>query len=125
LIEKKEKEDVLPLLITPAAALPAALAAPPAPPPPPVEQIPASQSAAQAQGAMATEHQEELQVAVVRQRTVSPMAKEEVYEFSVYRERKPLVPVALYLSAGAMALTYAFMATARHKTRTAFSRRSR
>ena len=74
---------------------------------------------------MATEHQEELQVAVVRQRSTSPMAKEEVYEFSVYKEKKPVVQAALYLSASAMALTYAFMATARHKARGAYARRRR
>ncbi|MGH2807203.1 MAG: hypothetical protein ACRDKT_07995 [Actinomycetota bacterium] len=126
LLKKDKKDAVLPLLVVPAANLPAAIAAPPAPPPPIVEQIPASQSAAQAQGAMATEHQEEVQVAVAKQRSTFQTAKEETYEFSAYRDDKPAVPVALYLSAGAMALAYAFVATARNRARSlAFSRRRR
>ena len=114
---ERKKLEVPPLLLAQAGVLPAALLALPAPPPPVIENIPASQSAAQAQGAMATEEQEELQVAIARQRSTFSSAREEVYEMSSYSEKKKAVPVALYVSAGAMALAYGLMVGARNRVR--------
>ncbi|MDQ3940397.1 MAG: hypothetical protein M3238_03490 [Actinomycetota bacterium] len=123
----KPKDDAIPpVLLVPATVLPAALAVPPAPPPPVFENIPASQSAAQAQGAMATETQEEVQVAVARQRSTFSSAREEIYEFSSYKEKPRGVPPGfLYLSAAAMALAYGVAMSARHRVRVALSRRRR
>ena len=123
---KRDKKDP-PLLLTPIAGAPLiALAFPPAPPPPVFEQFPASQSAAQAQGAMATEEQEQLQVAVVKQRSTFSSEREEIYEFSSYSEkRRAATPAFLYLSAGAMAAAYASVMVARQRAKLALQRKRR
>ena len=77
---------------------------------------------AQAQGAMATEEQEQLQVAVVRQRSKFQSAKEEIYEFSVYKDTRPS-PAPLYLAAMVMGAAYAAVHTLRGRTSTALARR--
>lgn len=121
--EKDKKVDkILPLLTPAVGRVVIALAAPPPPPPPVIEQIPGTQQMAQAQGAMATEEQEQLQVAVVRQRTKTSMAKEEIYEFSVYKERRPS-PAPLYLAAMVMGAAYAAVHSLRGRTRTSVARR--
>ena len=113
---KKKVDEVLPLLL-PAVTRPiVALAAPPPPPPPVIEQIPGTQQMAQAQGAMATEEQEQLQVAVARQRSRFQSAKEEIYEFSSYKEKRPS-PAPLYLAAMVMGAAYAAAHGLRNRTR--------
>ena len=113
---KKKFDEILPLLV-PAVARPiVALAAPPPPPPPVIEQIPGTQQMAQAQGAMATEEQEQLQVAVARQRSKTSMAREEVYEFTAYKDSRPS-PAPLYLAALVMGAAYAAVHTLRTKLR--------
>ena len=105
-VEKKKPKPLPPLLVPAAVAPIAALAAPPPPPPPVIEQIPGTQQMAQAQGAMATEEQEQLQVAVVKQRKNYQPAKEDVYEFSAYKERRTS-PAPLYAAAILMGAAYA------------------
>jgi len=118
----KEFEEVLPLLV-PAIARPiVALVAPPPPPPPVIEQIPGTQQMAQAQGALATEEQEQLQVAVARQRSRFQSAREEIYEFSVYEDKRPN-PAPLYLAAMVMAAAYASVHGLRRKSRIALASR--
>lgn len=118
---KPNPKKALPLLLVPTVRTVVALAAPPPPPPPVIEQIPGTQQMAQAQGAMATEEQEQLQVAVVRQRTTFQSAKEEVYEFSAYKEPKSS-PLPLYLAASVMGLAYGSIQIARNRARAAFVR---
>ena len=122
-IDKPEKLDkVLPLLVPAASRQVVALAAPPPPPPPVIEQIPGTQQMAQAQGAMATEEQEQLQVATVQQRKKAKHQTEEVYEFSAYKERRPS-PAPLYLAAAVMGAAYSALHVVRNRTRTAVARR--
>jgi len=114
--EDKKVDDILPFLV-PAVVRPiVALVAPPPPPPPVVEQIPGTQQMAQAQGAFATEEQEQLQVAVARQRSRFQSAKEEIYEFSAYKENRPN-PAPLYLAALVMGAAYAAAHGLRSKLR--------
>jgi photosystem II stability/assembly factor-like uncharacterized protein len=120
-VKKPDPEKALPLLLPPAARAVVALAAPPPPPPPVVEQIPGTQQMAQAQGAMATEEQEQLQVAVVQQRKSFQTMKDEVYEFSAYKEPRTS-PLPLYLAATVMGLAYGSIQLARSRARTAFIR---
>ena len=122
--EQKELEKVLPILLPAVGRQVVALAAPPPPPPPIIEQIPGTQQMAQAQGAMATEEQEQLQVAVVRQRTSTKLGKEEVYEFSAYKERRPS-PAPLYLAAAVMGAAYASLHVVRSRARTVISKKRR
>lgn len=119
--EKKKLDEVLPLVAPLAAPLVVALVAPPPPPPPIVEQFPGTQQMAQAQGAMATEEQEQLQVAVVKQRSRFQSAKEEIYEFSVYKDTRPS-PAPLYVAAMMMGAAYAAAHGLRRRTRTALAR---
>ena len=123
--EDKKKIDpkkAIPLLLPPAARTVVALAAPPPPPPPVIEQIPGTQQMAQAQGAMATEEQEQLQVAVVQQRKNTNMAREEVYEFSAYKDPRPS-PAPLYVAAAVMGLAYAGINVVRNRARVALAKR--
>ena len=119
-----DKAKILPALIAPLARPLAALAAPPPPPPPLVEQIPGTQQMAQAQGAIATEEQEQLQVAVAQQRSRFISAKEELYEFSAYKESRPS-PAPLYIAAAIMAAAYAAVHSLRGRTSVAVNRRRR
>lgn len=121
---KPDPEKVLPLFAAPIARTVVALAAPPPPPPPVIEQIPGTQQMAQAQGAMATEEQEQLQVAVVRQRKNTQLGKEEVYEFSAYKDTRPS-PAPLYVAAMLMGLGYGATNLVRGRARTAAARRRR
>lgn len=120
--KKKDVEKVLPVLLTPIARTVVALAAPPPPPPPIVEQIPGTQQMAQAQGAMATEEQEQLQVAVVQQRKGYQPAQEDVYEFSAYKEPRTS-PAPLYVAATIMGIGYASIQLVRNRARTEMARR--
>ena len=120
--KKVDPDKVLPVLLTPVARTVVALAAPPPPPPPVIEQIPGTQQMAQAQGAMATEEQEQLQVAVVKQRKTFQSAKEEVYEFSAYKEPRTS-PAPLYVAAMIMGLGYASIQLVRNQARTALARK--
>ena len=124
-VKKQPKKPLPQILANAAAALPIALAAPPAPPPPPVEQIPGSQSAAQAQGAMATEQQEELQVAVVKQRKNYQPAKEEEYKFSVYRGGRDPSPAPLYAAALLMTIAVGAASATRRRFQVAWVKRRR
>jgi hypothetical protein len=120
--DKPNPKKALPLLLPPVARTVVALAAPPPPPPPVIEQIPGTQQMAQAQGAMATEEQEQLQVAVVQQRKSARTAQEDVYEFSAYKEPRTS-PLPLYLAASVLGLAYASVQLARNKARAAFEQR--
>ncbi|MBW3594518.1 MAG: hypothetical protein KY391_02980 [Actinobacteria bacterium] len=120
--EQRELDEVLPLLVPPVARVVVALAALPPPPPPPIEQIPGTQQMAQAQGAFATEEQQQLQVAVARQRSRFQSAKEEVYEFTAYKDNRPS-PAPLYLAAMVMGAAYAAVHGLRRKPRVALARR--
>ena len=71
---------------------------------------------------MATEEQEQLQVAVVQQRKSFQTMKDDVYEFSAYKEPKTS-PAPLYLAATVMGIAYASINLARNRARTALARR--
>ena len=110
-------------LLTPAVAAPiVALAAPPPPPPPVIEQIPGTQNMAQAQGAMATEEQEQLQVATAQQRSRFQSAKEDLYEFSAYKDNRSN-PAPLYAAAVLLGAAYAASTVLRERLRIVFERR--
>lgn len=93
----------------------------PAGPPPVPETISSTQSAAQAQGAVAKQEQKQLQFAMA----YAQFKNDEAYAFSSYTERPRTSPAPLYLSAVVMSLGAAFMALKGSRVRTAASRRRR
>ncbi|HET7482826.1 MAG TPA: YCF48-related protein [Actinomycetota bacterium] len=112
-IETKKPDKVLPQIVSRALAAPIAVLAPPPPAPPVIENFPGSQSAAQAQGAIATEEQEELQVATVQQRARYQPKGEDEYRFSSLRETQPS-PAPLYTATALLTAAFA-VATALRK----------
>lgn len=120
--KKRQKKEIAPILAPAFGAIVVGIVAPPPPPPPVVEQMPGTQQMAQAQGAMATEEQEQLQVAVAKQRSRFQSAKEEIYEMSAYRESRPS-PAPLYAAAAIMGLAVAGARSMRGRARVAVARR--
>lgn len=121
LAKRREKEPPLPPPVVPVFP-PAPVAIPaiaPAGPPPVPETISSTQSAAQAQGAIAKQEQEQVQVAVA----TAEFKNNEAYALSAYTERREPSPAPLYLSAVLMSLGAAFFALSRNRIRTAPSRR--
>lgn len=120
-LAKREKEPPAPPPVMPVFP-PAAVAIPaiaPAGPPPIPETISSTQSAAQAQGAIAKQEQEQVQVAVA----MAEFKNSEAYALSAYTERQGPSPAPLYLSAVLMSLGAGFFALTRNRIRTAPSRR--
>lgn len=125
LARRKQKEEpppppvpVLPVFPPAAVAIPAIA---PAGPPPIPETISSTQSAAQAQGAIAKQEQEQVQVAVA----MAEFKNSEAYALSAYTERKQPSPVPLYLSAVLMSLAAGFFTVSRNRVAPARNRRRR
>ena len=119
---QKEAPPEPPLPLAPVFP-PAAVAIPaiaPAGPPPIPETISSTQSAAQAQGAIAKQEQEQVQVAVA----VAEFKNQEAYALSAYTERRDQPsPLPLYLTAVVMALGAGVFAITRRRVRTSVARR--
>jgi hypothetical protein len=111
----KEKPPVPPILAAPvfppAPVIVPALA--PAGPPPVPETISSTQSAAQAQGAVARQEQEQVQVAVA----IAHFKNSEAYALSSYTERSRPSPLPMYLTAAVMSMAAAFVAVMRPRIR--------
>lgn len=120
--KRREKEPPPPVPAMPVFP-PAPVAIPaiaPAGPPPVPETISSTQSAAQAQGAIAKQEQEQVQVAVA----IAEFKNSEAYALSAYTERREQPsPVPLYLSAVLMSLGAGFFALTRSTIRTSVARR--
>jgi hypothetical protein len=93
----------------------------PAGPPPVPETISSTQSAAQAQGAVAKQEQQQLQFAVA----YAAFQNDEAYALSSYVEKKGPSPLPLYLSAALMSLGAAFVAMSRRRAQVALARSRR
>ena len=93
----------------------------PAGPPPVPETISSTQSAAQAQGAVAKQEQKQLQFAMA----YAQFKNDEAYALSSYTERSRTSPAPLYLSAVVMSLSAAFIALKGSRVRTSAARRRR
>lgn len=90
----------------------------PAGPPPVPETISSTQSAAQAQGAVAKQEQQQLQFAVA----YAAFRNDEAYALSSYVERRGPSPAPLYLTAAMMSLAAAFVAVSGRRTHAAVAR---
>lgn len=124
LLKRKQKQeppaDPVPVVpVFPPAAIVVPIIAPAGPPPVP-ETISSTQSAAQAQGAVAKQEQKQLQFAMA----YAQFKNDEAYAFSSYTERSRPSPAPLYISAVVMSLGAAFVALGR-RTRTRASRADR
>ena len=93
----------------------------PAGPPPVPETVSSTQSAAQAQGAVAHQEQEQVQFAVA----YAAFRNDEVYALSSYSEHRNPSPVPLYLGAAALSLGAAFVGMARRRAQVAVARARR
>ncbi|MFP5352563.1 MAG: hypothetical protein ACLGIB_08380 [Actinomycetota bacterium] len=93
----------------------------PAGPPPVPETISSTQSAAQAQGAVAKQEQQQVQFAVA----YAAFRNDEAYALSSYTERRGPSPAPLYLTAAMMSLAASFVAISRNRARTALARSRR
>jgi hypothetical protein len=123
--QKKPKKTLQQILAQAAVTLPIAILAPPVPPPPVTQNLPGTQSAAQAQGAMATEQQEQLQLATAKQRARFQSAKEEEYKFSAYRDDRDLSPAPLYAAALLMSVAFGVASAVRRRAQVALAKRRR
>ena len=93
----------------------------PAGPPPVPETISSTQSAAQAQGAVAKQEQQQVQFALA----YAQFRNDEAYALSSYVERRGPSPAPLYLSAAMMSLAAAFVAVSRRRNQVALARSRR
>ena len=124
LVAKRPKKEPLPPLppvlpVFPPAAVAIPIVVPAGPPPVP-ETVSSTQSAAQAQGAIAKQEQEQVQVAVA----IAQFKNDEAYALSSYTERSDHPsPVPLYLSAVLMSLAAGFVTLTRARVRTSAGRR--